>query len=220
MNVKIISITQPLIDGINTADELIGYEARISNPSNRLNTDTMPKLIAYCIRNKHWSIFEQACMTVEIETSRAISAQIIRHRSFCFQERSLRYAAAQKFEDIEWRMQGKTNRQVGDEIVGLAPELQIKVKEVQSKTTEVYSALLDAGIAKESARFILPLNTATTVDMIGSVRSWIHYLTIRCEEHTQKEHREIALAIKKIFVEKFPMVAEALKMEAGGIWVN
>src|SRR5579864_2114424 len=115
MNVKLVSITKPLIEGITTAEELISHNARVSNPNNQLNVDTAPKLLSYCIRNKHWSIFEQADFTVEIKTSRAIAAQILRHKSASFQEFSQRYAEVTKFESIELRLQGKTNRQVGDE---------------------------------------------------------------------------------------------------------
>jgi thymidylate synthase (FAD) len=208
--VKLISITQPLIEGISSAEELISYCARVSNPSNQLNVETAPKLLKYLITHKHFSPFEMVSFAIEIKTSRAIAAQILRHRSFSFQEFSQRYSTATEIEDIEWRMQGKTNRQVGEEEVTLDSELKLKVNHVQEKSLALYDDLVSAGIAKECARMILPLNTSTTVIMHGTVRSWIHYLQIRCEESTQKEHRDIAMKIKDIFVKGFPNTSEAL----------
>jgi thymidylate synthase (FAD) len=210
MKVKLISLTKPLIEGINTAEELISYCARVSNPSNQLNTETAPRLLKYCIDHQHWSIFEQAFMTVEIKTSRAIAAQILRHRSFSFQEYSQRYASANEFEDIEWRLQGKTNRQVGEEDVDLSPELKDEVDVAITTCKELYKKLIDNGLAKECARMILPLNTSTTLYMSGNIRSWLHYLQLRTKEDTQKEHRDIALEIKKIFVKQFPVTSCAL----------
>lgn len=210
MNVRLISITKPLIDGIETAEDLIIHNARVSNPSNQLNVDTGGKLLNYCIRNSHWSVLEQADLTVEIKTSRAIAAQILRHKSFFFQEKSQRYSAATDLESIEFRLQGKTNRQVGDDLVDLTPEQKILVDAAQSQCLETYQTLLDAGIAKECARFVLPLNTSTTMYMKGSVRSWVHYFQVRCTEHCQKEHRDIAVAIRDIFIDQFPIISEAL----------
>lgn len=212
MKVRLIAVTQPLVEGVKTADELISFCARVSNPSNQLNVETADRLIAYCLRNKHFSIFEQADMTVEITTSRAIAAQILRHRSFTFQEFSQRYARVSGKEPLEWRRQGKTNRQVGDEQIELSEEVQAVVTRAQTAAFSAYEVLLEQGVAKECARMILPLNTSTTLFMKGSVRSWIHYLEVRCDSHTQKEHRDIALEIRKIFNEQFPMVAKALEL--------
>jgi thymidylate synthase (FAD) len=210
MKTKLISITKPEIEGLTSAEDLISYCARVSNPSNQMNTETAPKLLAYLIKHKHWSPFEMASMTIEIKTSRAIAAQILRHRSFSFQEFSQRYSTATELEEIEWRMQGKTNRQVGDEVIELPLELQDKMFQAQHLSLKIYDDLIKEGIAKECARMVLPLNTSTTIYMSGTIRSWIHYIDIRAKEDTQKEHREIAYAIKDIFKDKFPNVAEAL----------
>ena len=210
MSVKLISVTKPLVDGINNAEELIVYCARVSNPSNQLNVETSPKLIRYCIEHGHWSIFEQASMCVEIKTSRAIAAQIIRHKSFAVQEFSQRYSKTTSFEDIEFRMQGKTNRQVGDEVVDLTDELQSNVDTALSFCKIVYDKLIDNGIAKECARMILPLTTSTTLYLNGTVRSFIHYLQLRTKQDTQKEHRDIALEIQNIFKQQFPNISNAL----------
>jgi thymidylate synthase (FAD) len=209
--VKLVSLTEPKIGSdIVTAEDLIVYCARVSNPLNQLNTETAPKLLNYLIKHEHWSPMEMASMCVEIKTSRAIAAQILRHRSFSFQEFSQRYSEATSLEDIEWRMQGKSNRQVGDEIVDLAPELALRVGALQRESLDVYNDLLKKGLAKECSRMILPLNTSTTIYMSGTIRSWIHFLQIRTKENTQKEHRNIALKIREIFVEKFPNISEAL----------
>ena len=211
MNVNLVSLTDPKIGSvISSAEEFIVYCARVSNPINQLNTETSPKLLNYLIKHKHWSPFEMASMTIEIETSRAIAAQILRHRSFSFQEFSQRYSNATTLEDIEWRMQGKTNRQVGDDIVDLSPSLDLRVKALQEECLNVYNELLKKGLAKECARMILPLNTSTRIYMTGNIRSWIHYVEIRTEESTQKEHRDIALKIKDILIEKFPNTSIAL----------
>jgi len=210
MQTRIISITQPLIDGIKTAEDLITYCARVSNPSNQLNTETGAKLINYCIKNKHWSIFEQASLCVEIKTSRAIAAQILRHKSFSFQEFSQRYATVTKLHPLEWRMQGKTNRQVGDEEVNLGSSLLGKIDDLQDKAIDLYDELISKGVAKECARMILPLNTETTIYMNGTVRSWLHYFEVRCDTHTQKEHRDIALSIRGLFKQQFPVISETL----------
>ena len=210
MKTKLISITKPEIEGINTAEELISYCARVSNPSNQFNTETAPKLLAYLIKHKHWSPMEMASMTFEIKTSRAIAAQILRHRSFSFQEFSQRYSTATELEKIEWRMQGKTNRQVGDQEVDLSPELKDEVDTTLATCKELYNKLIEKGLAKECARMVLPLNTTTTIYMNGTIRSWIFYLDIRCKDDTQKEHREIADEIKSSFQFHFPSISEAL----------
>jgi thymidylate synthase (FAD) len=149
-------------------------------------------------------------MTVEIKTSRAIAAQILRHRSFSFQEFSQRYSEATNLEPIEWRLQGSTNRQVGDEKLELQSELNGAIEDFLGASVVVYNHLIENGIAKECARMLLPLCTETTMYMKGSIRSWIHYILIRAAQETQKEHREIAEQIKNIFVSKFPNVAQAL----------
>lgn len=208
--IKLISLTQPNIEGLKTAEDLISYCARVSNPSNQLNTETAPKLLKYLITHKHFSPYEMVNMCVEIKTSRAIAAQILRHRSFSFQEFSQRYSQSTSFEDIEWRLQGKTNRQVGDEEVDLSPELKEEVDTTLATCKELYDKLIDKGLAKECARMVLPLTTSTTLFMSGTIRSWIHYLDLRTKENTQKEHRIIAEEIKKIFIKEFPVTSCAL----------
>jgi thymidylate synthase (FAD) len=216
MSVKLISITNPVgrkyshTDALNTAEDLISYCARVSNPSNQLNTETAPRLLKYLITHKHWSPYEMVSMCVEIKTSRAIAAQILRHRSFSFQEFSQRYSQSTSLEDIEWRLQGKTNRQVGDEDVDLSPELKQEVDNTLDSCKKLYDKLIEKGIAKECARMILPLTTSTTLYMSGTVRSFIHYLELRAKEDTQKEHRNIAEEIKKIFIKEFPVTSCAL----------
>jgi thymidylate synthase (FAD) len=210
MNVKLISLSNPYITGISNAEELISYCARVSNPSNQLNTETAPRLLAYLIKHKHWSPFEMVSMTIEIETSRAIAAQILRHRSFSFQEFSQRYSTVTSLEKLHWRKQGQTNRQVGEEEITLPTEYQDMVDNTQKTCLKTYEMLLERGIAKECARMILPLNTTTTLYMTGNIRSWIHYIELRKENNTQKEHQDIVLNIQKIFIENFPEISRAL----------
>ena len=210
MNVKLIAVTSPRIEGLNNAEDIVSYCARVSNPSNQMNTETAPKLLKYLIKHHHWSPFEMASVTVEIVTSRAIAAQILRHRSFAFQEFSQRYGVATKLEDIQWRMQGKTNRQVGDAEVDLSPEKIKLVNNALNSSLKAYDSLIEAGVAKECARMVLPLTTQTTMYMTGTLRSWIHYIELRAKEDTQKEHREIAVGIKNIFIKEFPVISEAL----------
>jgi thymidylate synthase (FAD) len=216
MSATLVAISQPLIKTKDesrylTAEEFISYCARVSNPSNQLNTETASRLLAYCIKHQHWSIFEQVSCTFEIKTSRAIAAQILRHRSFSFQEFSQRYATTTGVEELEWRQQGKTNRQVGDKSIELSSALEFKVQQAQRLATEAYDELIEQGVARECARMILPLNTSTTLYMNGTVRSWLHYLELRTKEDTQKEHRDIALEIQRIFKEHFPSICEALE---------
>lgn len=218
--VKLVSCTAPISAGENlTAEELIAYCARVSNPNNQNNKETAPRLLKFCIKHGHWSIFEQADFCVEITTSRAIAAQLLRHKSFSFQEFSQRYSPAQSFEPIELRKQGETNRQGGEELID--PDILDPIEEVQGAASSViesylqegkkiYNQLLEKGVAKESARMMLPLATTTRLYMKGSVRSWIHYLQLRTAQDTQKEHREIAEEIKAIFVKEFPDTSEAL----------
>jgi thymidylate synthase (FAD) len=212
MPTKLISISNPLISGINNAEELISYCARVSNPSNQLNLETAPKLLNYLIKHKHWSPFEMVSMTLEIQTSRAIAAQILRHRSFSFQEFSQRYSTATEFETVELRKQGKTNRQVGDEPISVSEHIEMfdHIDKLQHQALSLYNELISQGVAKECARMFLPLNTKTTMYMSGTIRSWIHYVDLRSNEDTQKEHRKIALEIKQIFKNNFPNISEAL----------
>ena len=208
MNVKLVSLTQPHDDSMNCED-LIAYCARVSNPSNQNNTATAPKLLKYLIKHKHWSPFEMASMTLEIKTSRAIAAQILRHRSFSFQEFSQRYSVAQDLEEVQLRKQAEKNRQSStDEFTdGL---FLAKVREHLGRSVSLYNQAIKLGVAKESARLLLPLTTKTTMYMSGTIRSWVHYIDLRSQEDTQKEHRDIANACKDIFVEHFPNISLAL----------
>lgn len=217
MNVKLVSITQSLIaDKPLSPEELIVYCARVSNPENQLNTDTAEKLIRFLLKKKHWSPFEMVDMTVEVKTSRAIAAQLLRHKSMNFQEWSQRYSEVSEFEPISIRKAGSTNRQssleefdpalYGGSIDNLASEM---IKDHLNFSETFYKDLIKAGVAKECARMILPLATSTTLYVKGSIRSWIHYLQIRCDEATQLEHREIALAIWDIFSKQFPTISNA-----------
>ena len=212
MNVKLVSLTQPHDDSMNCED-LIAYCARVSNPSNQNNTATAPKLLKYLIKHKHWSPFEMASMTLEIKTSRAIAAQILRHRSFSFQEFSQRYSVAQDLEEVELRKQAEKNRQSStDEFTdGL---FSAKVREHLGRSVSLYNEAIKLGVAKESARLLLPLTTETTMYMSGTIRSWVHYIDLRSQEDTQKEHRDIANACKDIFVEHFPNISLALDWKA------
>ncbi len=210
MKAKLVSITKPEIEGLDNAEDLIAYCARVSNPSNQMNTETAPRLLAYLIKHKHWSPFEMVDVCFEIETSRAIAAQILRHRSFSFQEFSQRYSEVTALEKTLWRKQGETNRQVGDKDVDLSEEDKKVVGDALLHSQKAYNLLLDKGIAKECARMVLPLCTSTTMYMKGSVRSWIHYIDLRAKEDTQKEHRLVAEEIKQVFREKFPAVSKAV----------
>jgi len=210
MKVEFVSKTQPYVEGVETAEELIAYCARVSNPGNQHNTDTAPRLLRYLIKSKHWSPFEMVNMCVSIDTSRAIAAQILRHRSFSFQEFSQRYAAVDGglLDYPELRQKAEVNRQSSVEPSGI--HLQRALKRGVDDAFELYQALLDEGVATESARMVLPLCAPTKLYMNGTVRSWIHYLEQRCDEHTQKEHRLIALGIKDILEAQFPTVHEAI----------
>lgn len=210
MSVKLVSITHPNIDGLKTAEELISYCARVSNPSNQMNMDSSPKLLSYLIKHKHWSPFEMVDMTVEIVTRRSIAAQILRHRSFSFQEFSQRYSTATDIQQIELRKQAQTNRQSSEDVV-LDSALLTLVENHMERGKELYDFLIENGVARETARDVLPLATETTMYMKGSIRSWIHYLDLRCAQDTQLEHRIIANDIKDIFIINFPNISEALK---------
>lgn len=192
------------------------YCARVSSPQNQPNLDTGERLLRYCIKNGHWSVFETASMTVEIETSRAISAQIIRHRSFAFQEFSQRYSEVAEYEKPELRGKHKDgNRQGSSEDIGSTdiPDLKCSADYLATyaveNSFEVYRELLSAGVAPECARMVLPMCAKTRLYMTGSVRSWIHYLRVRLDPHTQKEHRQIAESILGIFRATFPITARA-----------
>ena len=209
MNVSLISITQPFLSDLKNPEDIIAYCARVSNPTNQLNAETAPKLLKFLVKHKHWSPFEMVDMTLEIKTSRAIAAQILRHRSFSFQEFSQRYSQAQVLEKLELRKQADKNRQSStDEYQNSI--LQAKVREHVAKGISLYNNLIEDGVAKESARMILPLTVETTMYMKGSIRSWAHYIDLRTEENTQKEHREIAEECKQIFKQNLPTVSEAL----------
>jgi len=215
MNVELVSITKPEIKGIKNAEDLVAYCARVSNPSNQMNVETAPKLLKFLIKHKHWSPFELVDMCLEIKTSRAVAAQILRHRSFSFQEFSQRYSLANEYEDIELRLQGDKNRQVGEKLLPTGTDAYDKINELLveclSLSQHCYETMIENGVAKEVARMILPLTTFTTIYMKGSLRSWIHYIELRTEQNTQKEHRLIAEKCKKIFVKEFPTISEALE---------
>ena len=207
MTVKFISITPD-------AEKTMAYIARVSNPKNQDN-ENFSGLLRYCINHQHWSVFEQSSMTLEIETTRGIAAQILRHRSFTYQEFSQRYADSNLLGEIELpelRRQDDKNRQ--NSIDDLEPEMVDKfnrqMNTLFSSAFGLYNQMLQAGVAKECARFVLPLATPTKLYMTGSCRSWIHYINLRSAHGTQKEHMDIANTCKKIFIEQFPAVSEAL----------
>jgi thymidylate synthase (FAD) len=204
--------TAKLIHITPNAEDLISYMARVSNPSNQSNTETSAKLIGYLIRHQHWSPFEMVNMCVEIETTRSIAAQILRHRSFSFQEFSQRYAKVAALPEIpELRTQDHTNRQNSidnlDEV--LDKKFQYEIAKAYVECYRVYRDMLDAGIAKECAREVLPMASPTKLYMAGSIRSWLHYVDLRAANGTQKEHQQIALQIKDILAKELPSVYEA-----------
>ena len=212
MNVKLVSITPD-------AENMMAYIARVSNPSNQEN-EKYAGLLKYCIKHNHWSVFEQATMTLEIETTRAIAAQILRHRSFTFQEFSQRYADSQLLETIELpelRRQDSKNRQnsIDDLDPKVVEKLDKQMNTLFSSAFALYNQMLEEGVAKECARMVLPLCTPTKLYMTGSCRSWIHYINLRSAHGTQKEHMEIARECACIFAGQFPAVAEALGWEHG-----
>ena len=208
--VKLISLTQPFDhEATGFPEDLIAYCARVSNPENQNNKQTAPRLLKFLIKHKHWSPFEMVDMCVEIKTCRAIAAQILRHRSFSFQEFSQRYSAATDMEPIELRSKAETNRQSSSDVID-DPVLKNVVQHSIDTAMMTYDKLITQGVAKEQARMVLPLTTQTTMYMKGSIRSWIHYIDLRTEENTQKEHRDIAEECKSILKEHFTNVAEAL----------
>jgi thymidylate synthase (FAD) len=208
MSVKLISVTPD-------AEKLIAYCARVSNPKGQ-DSENYAKLIKYCIEHKHWSIFEHGFMTVEINTTRGLAAQILRHRSFTFQEFSQRYAdttlLAEEIPLFELRRQDTKNRQnsINDIDDSVKKLWQAHIEEHFKKAKEIYDGMIADGIAKECARFVLPLATPTRLYITGSLRSWIHYIELRSSNGTQKEHIDIANECKIIFVEQLPIISEAL----------
>ena len=206
-NVRLISVTPD-------AEKTIGYVARVSNPKNQENPN-VAGLLKYCIKHQHWSIFEQAFMSLEIETTRGLAAQILRHRSFTFQEFSQRYADTNlldsKIDVPELRSQDLKNRQNSNDDIPQEKkeEYSALIANHFDDAMNLYNSLLDAGVAKECARFVLPLATPTRIYMSGSVRSWMHYIDLRSAHGTQKEHMDIAEACREIFIEQFPIIAEA-----------
>ena len=196
--------------------EVISMVARVSNPSNQMNFNTASGLLKYCIKHKHWSIFETASITMEINTTRGLGAQILRHRSFTFQEFSQRYATTNLLQKNilppELRRQDTKNRQnsTSDLPPGITKEYNKKIEKHFEDGMHLYNNLLDNGVAKECARFVLPLATPTRLYMTGSVRSWIHYIELRSDNGTQKEHRDIVLQCREVFKELLPDVSEAL----------
>ncbi len=210
MNVKLVTVTPD-------AEKTIGYVARVSNPNNQENPK-VSGLLKYCIKHQHWSIFEQAFMTLELNTTRAIAAQVLRHRSFTFQEFSQRYADSSALVEgaiplPELRRQDTTNRQksIDDLDPFVRQKYEIWMQHNFTETLKVYQEMLNDGVAKECARMILPMACPTRIYMSGSVRSWMHYIDLRTGHGTQKEHMELAEDCKKIFVEQFPVISEALE---------
>ena len=193
------------------AEKLIVKMARVSNPSNQENWETGPKLLKYCLDHKHFSIFEMCSLCIKIDTERDISAQILRHRSFSFQEFSTRYAEAQTPVVPELRRQDLKNRQNSTDNLDFETVryFQERIDNHYLNTKELYTKMIVAGVAKECARRILPLSTQTTLYMHGSIRSWIHYINVRTSKETQLEHRLIAEGCKQIFIEQFPTIGEA-----------
>lgn len=196
------------------AEKTIGYIARVSNPANQDNPK-VAGLLKYCIKHGHWSVFEQANMTLQIETTRGLAAQILRHRSFCFQEFSQRYADSSLLGEIplpDLRRQDDKNRQnsINDLDPFVVQEYEILMKAYFEQGMQLYKKMLDSGVAKECARFVLPLATPTKLYMTGNLRSWIHYINLRTANGTQKEHMDIAELCKRHFICQFPTVSEAL----------
>jgi len=209
MNVKFVSITPD-------AEKTMAYIARVSNPSNQEN-EKYSGLLKYCIKHNHWSVFEQSSMTLEIETTRGLAAQILRHRSFTYQEFSQRYADTKLLDDNiplpQLRKQDLKNRQNSTDDLDefLVQDFQLEMTKLFESSMNLYNRMLDSGVAKECARFVLPLATPTRLYMTGSCRSWVHYINLRSAHGTQKEHMDIANECRRIFTEQFPSVSEALE---------
>ena len=209
MNVKFVSITPD-------AEKMMAYIARVSNPANQQN-EKYSGLLKYCIKHNHWSVFEQSSMTLEIETTRGLAAQILRHRSFTYQEFSQRYADTKLLDDNiplpKLRKQDLKNRQNSTDDLDefLVQDFELEMAKLFESSMNLYNRMLDSGVAKECARFVLPLATPTRLYMTGSCRSWIHYINLRSAHGTQKEHMNIAEECRRIFTEQFPAVSEALE---------
>ena len=208
MSIKLVSITPD-------AEKTMAYIARVSNPSNQDN-ENYSGLLKYCIKHNHWSVFEQSTMTLEIETTRAIAAQMLRHRSFTFQEFSQRYADSNKLGNIklpDLRKQDLKNRQNSTDDLDpkIVQSLNMQMGTLIGSSLSLYNQMLELGVAKECARMILPLCTPTKIYMTGSCRSWIHYINLRSAHGTQKEHMDIAEGCREVFTEQFPAVSEALE---------
>jgi len=207
--VKLVSVTPE-------AEKLMGYVARVSNPKNQDNPN-VSGLLKYCIKHGHWSVFEQAFMTVEINTTRGLAAQILRHRSFTYQEFSQRYADTNLLDETiplpKLRKQDTKNRQNSTDDVDpyIVQKYEILLQDHFKHSMDLYNRMLDDGIAKECDRFVLPLSTPTRIYMTGSVRSWIHYINLRSSNGTQKEHMDVAEGVRCIFCCQFPVVSEALE---------
>lgn len=210
--VTLVGVTKSTLPGVDTVEDLVAYAARVSNPTNQANSETAPRLLRYLMKHQHWSPFEMVSLTMEITTTRDIARQILRHRSFAFQEFSQRYASAESlgFEIREARMQDQKNRQASLETTDLelAEMWQEKQHELLHKTREVYAWALSNGIAKEQARAVLPEgNTQSRLYMAGTLRSWLHYCILRTEIGTQKEHRVVAEQCFDIVKREFPSIA-------------
>ena len=208
--IRLVSITPD-------AEKTMAYIARVSNPSNQDN-DNYSGLLKYCIKHNHWSVFEQSSMTLEIETTRGIAAQILRHRSFTFQEFSQRYADTNLLGTIplpNLRSQDSKNRQnsIDDLPQNQKEQLQKTIAKYFAEGIDLYNELIRVGVAKECARFVLPLATPTKLYMTGSCRSWIHYIDLRSAHGTQKEHMDIANEVRQVFIDQFPAVSEALEWQ-------
>lgn len=222
-DVKLVGITKPTIPGVESAEELVAYAARVSNPSNQMNTETAPKLLKYLAKHKHWSPFEMVSLVLEINTTRDIARQILRHRSFSFQEFSQRYAAATDlgFVTREARLQDVKNRQASNETEDkeLIEVWEDKQLELVGQVKELYTWALSNGIAKEQARAVLPEGmTKSRLYMAGSLRSWLHFCFVRMDVSTQKEHRAIAKAAQDILLEQFPSLS-GLLLDPESKWV-
>ena len=209
MNVKFVSITPD-------AEKMMAYIARVSNPKNQDN-ENFSGLLKYCIKHNHWSVFEQSSMTLEIETTRGLAAQILRHRSFTYQEFSQRYADTKLLDDNiplpKLRKQDLKNRQNSTDDLDefIVQDFELEMTKLFESSMNLYNRMLESGVAKECARFVLPLATPTRLYMTGSCRSWVHYITLRSAHGTQKEHMDIAYECRRIFTEQFPAVSEALE---------
>ena len=210
MSVKLVWCTE-------NPEQIISYCGRVSNPSNQENYDTAPRLLKYLVKNHHWSPFEMASMCIELsQIPRGIAAQILRHRSFCFQELSQRYMDVSEVgADVpHLRRQDAKNRQSSiDDIPDINDAFHDRIEEHYKHSFELYKDLVEQGVAKECARFVLPLSTNTKMYMSGTIRSWIHYCQVRCDPSTQKEHRDLAIQVRNILLEQLPSLREILEVE-------